>query len=742
MLPCSTDPLNDRRHSVHFVAFAGAGEVGDAASIDTLRHIGGMTSIPQAFERALSVARKKQPIHNFTRVTLVFLSDGADNDMASCMRCLSYLKPMPCPCRFICVGFRGFPTSLASGKLFEVFGTANHACEPPVLSCDDPDEIEGAFVELCEMIDRPDALPPPLVSDVDAAVTLQDLLRVAKRAYNAAIVQSLYWKTVPEVRAFSDCKTILSRVRDELCDHVRCLKSDARFACGPAKLSATLRAPKTPSLLDQALSAGDAVQAMQRRVAECLDMASMGQRVAALGDEEKRSLVGFASQFGRLATKTLKYHSVDEARVKGSLVAFLAQYPKSACDAWLDSATRSKDMGDLSLFEVFSDAKGVLDLVRHHSFTLGDFVQKMPLYGYGIRLRELSQGAAMNCWLVEVDDVDLRGLTTTQVVQSARLDRDSPGALGVLGSPNCLVLVPSQHPGSDTSYLRFAASALMFPTTAVYFNDAHKSLCAATVTHLLGHLGEFYSATSVKGPAHHCLTILRESYRRVYLSDPPFKAYCDRLADDERFRECLVTESPAFEKSLACPHLTKYVFGIWLAAVEGRPWTAEQLRDRLKALLVELFHRAGAGPCWTAPALVKPAAEVVADRLDASVLSRPLAMGPTRSKALGRAMPVLSEPFKPHKMEPESILQPVELSQESLCRVRFMQFSVWSCKNIFLGLAQLSGVLQDFSPEMSKLDLAQMLKVGGVSDNVERTALVTYRVPMPLVNISNFFFSF
>jgi hypothetical protein len=523
----------DSKYSLHFVAFAGLCCMADGPNIAQLRHITGQTYIPQAFERAVEVAKRKQPISMFKKVVLVFISDGQDNDMVRCMAEINRLRPMPCPCRFISVGFSGFPTGLASGKLFEVFGQGNQVCDPPVLPCDSPEEVPGVFEDLFRLIENPDPSPPPAVSSVEEAVTTEDLLRVASRSYNACMVQSLYTKTVPEIEAFSACKAVLGCVRVRLALLVRDLKKDR---AGPSLLTQAMSCATKPTLLRQAQAAAASVQGMQSRISDCLDKASRKELVSLLDDETQRRLVGFAAREGKLATKAIRYHSPDAKRIHKSFVDFIDSYPDTDKGLDLDRATRAPAAGGHSLYEVIADAKRILHVLRDPaSFSPLDMVEKMPQFGIPLRVAPLTEGAVMNCWLVQVDEVGLGGLVTVQAVRAepelcedycsdseAELcasyfsepeDSDGLPPAPALSAglppapalsaglppapalsapkdllPNCLALVPSELPGPDTSYLRFTASVLLYKEP-LYHNEALKSIYAATVVALLqvGH---------------------------------------------------------------------------------------------------------------------------------------------------------------------------------------------------------------------------------------------------------------
>lgn len=750
----------ESRYAVHFIAFAGAAHASDASSIGLLRHVRGGTCIAPAFERACALVAKMRPSVQFSAVTLVFISDGEDNDIAQCYKDLDRLAGLQCPCRFICVGCRGFPTSLASGKLFEIFGTANHVCEPPVLPCAERDDVAEVFEQLCVLLDSPDAQPPPELDAIDAFASIADLFSAAKRAYNASVVLSVYRKSVPESEAFAGCKAILARIREKLVRHVHGLKAMQRSdPPAPVLLSKLVGAAPKATLLQQASSAMSAVEAMQKTVAGCLDMARRGELVAKLDDESKLGIVGFAAKFGKLGTKALRYHSVSAQRVKKSFLDFLENYPAECpLSVPLDAATRETTTG-VSLFEVASDAARVIHALRGPDFTVHDLLEKYPQFGIPVRLAPLSKGAAMNCWLLHAVHVSLSSIVTVQELQSGLRDEEAKEAalredsLGYLSddedaaftiplpepagavpderAPNCLVLLPSERPGPDCTYVRFAASALVYRAD-VYHHDALLGVMAAAVVNLLQRLPYEPAAAGT-------LVVIREALRRAYPKHEPFARYCARIADEGRFRECLATVfRPDGEQELRCEHLTKPVLAMWYLASCGSPWTAAQLERRLKAFVVELFHRARQGVVYAPVRYLRPLRDCVAE--DAAEVLHPLAFGATLPKAAAEAVPRLMQPVRSLKAEQVVAAPRVDVFQVFGAAHHHFDYQV--AKSVFHGLALSSGVGDEFVAEVNAMDIARQLHLAQIQDNQERCTAPDFDKQFSQVQPSLFFFIF
>jgi hypothetical protein len=205
------------------------------------------------------------------------------------------------------------------------------------------------------------------------------------------------------------------------------------------------------------------------------------------------------------------------------------------------------------------------------------------------------------------------------------------------------------------------------------------------------------------------------------------------MADDLKFRECLVAEHPSLEGFLTCPHLTKPVFAMWLLAAEGRALAADQLQLRLRGFLIELFHRAGVGFAWAPADYVRPIDEVVDSLVDSlgvkAVLSDPLSMGTTRVQASAKAIPSLMEPFSFVALPPETIMHLPRLDLDGVRDFRHYQFTYQAALDVFRGLGVASSC-PEFAAENTVLDLARQLQVAKTSNNIERNSAVYYATPM------------
>jgi hypothetical protein len=732
------------------------------------------------------VVKRKQVFNSFKQVCLVFISDGLDNNMPQCMLDLDGLPEMPAPCRIVSVGCQGFPTTLASGKLFQLFGGRNNLCDSPVIQCDYPSEVGDVFKTLYDIIEKPDPSPPPTLDDLRHCLTVSDLARLAKRAYNACVLQCMYRKTKSELDAFSECKEILGAVRVGLARCVRDMKASRPRSECVVMLSEELAPSASSATLREALAATTAVDALQGRVRQCIDMASRQELVADRDDEFKLEVAGFAARFKRLSAKGLRYHALDAGKVKDSLVRFLASYPESPEDAKADALLVDADSG-ASLFDMFRDAKTVLHAVRDDNFTVADIVEKLPQLVIPVLVADLSQGAAMNCWLVQclavgrscvtvqdillgLDDCDAepdlarancgqrpdRAQADEMMAEAAALMDLDPAEVLRLEAPcpvnarvplqpgrpvsasaplplqprsNCAVLLASEALGGNATFVKFTASSLLYRNQAVFHGEALWSLMAAAVTRLLQEVPSDPSAVRV-------LDLVRASFRLAYRDHQRFRAYCERMACDSAFRECLATEHPQLDRSLACPHLTKPVFAMWIMASEGRPWTAQALGLRYRGFLVEMFHRAKVGLVWAEADYLRPVADVVEGRLR-EVLPATSAgivgLAPTHLQAAEKVKAAVWESLKPTSVLPDTIMSKPEIDMAKVRGASHLQFDYRAAQAIFRGLAVLSGVGEEFSAEQTPLDLARQLELAAVQDNLKRCREGDCATPMTKV---------
>ena len=286
----------------------------------------------------------------------------------------------------------------------------------------------------------------------------------------------------------------------------------------------------------------------------------------------------------------------------------------------------------------------------------------------------------------------------------------------------------SEAIGDNATFVKFTASALLYNNQAVFHGEALWSLMAATVTRLLQELPRDPSA-GVQ------LNSIRESFRLVYKDHERFRLYCDRMADDELFRECFVAESQNLDRSLTCPHLTKPVFALWIMAYERMPWTCAELDLRYRGFLVEMFHRAKVGLVWAEADYCRPMADVVEGRL-MDVLPKDLvAVAPTPAQALAKLKPAILASFRPDSLLPDTLMGKPKLDMVKIGKASHYQFDYAAAKAVFRGLAILSGQDMVFCAEQVQTDLARQLQISMVEDNLERCRAKDFATPIPKVVI-------
>lgn len=231
------------------------------------------------------------------------------------------------------------------------------------------------------------------------------------------------------------------------------------------------------------------------------------------------------------------------------------------------------------------------------------------------------------------------------------------------------------------------------------------------------------------------LARVRGAFAAVYTNQNAgdFFLYLEHLRGI-RFRDCLVTASDALPPHCRCPHLTKYVFGLWLAG----GWTREDLRRRQLALLVELFHRAQQPLAWHCQPAHQPRAWLTARApLDLGAALQHLTLGQARRARLAEVTRALDAAPR------GDLVGEVLLDTEAVYGAQHFQvgsafisllilpmpncqspppppqFSLLSVGAMFQGLAA-AGSVAGFSADLSQLRLAGLLRVAGEVDNLRR----------------------
>ena len=714
---------------LHFIAFADLGNLGDSPRIMDLEHISGSTSIAQAFKRAIEIVGILVSRNSFREIVVVFISDGEDNKKDECELELQQLQGMmPCKSKLFCVGCHGFPTGFVAGTPFKIFGTGNDECEAPVIACPTPDDVPYVFAELEKLIESDEKIQLINFQAIYHA-SPSELVRAAQCSYNRAVNRSMYFKLDTESRAFFESKRYLASVMSALVAHVK----SSKRADSDVVLSRNVSSFSKMNSTELAASV-EIVRRLYKQASDCLDMAERGEMISQLDDESKLQISGLAGRLGVLTNVVLKYHTPDAKRIKESLLKFLEEYPvdKSLPPAKFDAEIELDNELTPTLYHVFSDAKSVLPLLARN-WSAQDIVERFPFVGYPVECAYISKGAAMNPWLVQVVDFD-----PSRLIWMQDLKLEFPW--------NCMLIIPSFNAGSDTSYVKFAASCLLYGG-GVFQNEAYWSLLGACVTNLL----ECNVTYSLEWRG--VMSALYAQLRRCFLSVYPWAAsnvYFQKLVDPVEFRKCLITECPVDgeEQKLTCPHLTKFVFGVWYKLADAdasRPFlvTGERLRGMYLAFLVEFFYRAGQRFVWTSVGCKVPMEQLL-DPLVYRRVANLSSQAPTLSKVTEMYWPCVKEYVEILRKSPELIVDMPSLDEEKLGQTKHYQFNLDSIKGIFAGFfycarGEFTG---DFTTALTQRDLARLLLVAQKHNNVERNTDPDYDKPLPEVWFLYFFYYF
>ena len=290
---------------------------------------------------------------------------------------------------------------------------------------------------------------------------------------------------------------------------------------------------------------------------------------------------------------------------------------------------------------------------------------------------------------------------------------------------NHLLLLPgSVGGGARPGWMHQAATYLLVRNESLFFFDAWMGTMAATVTYLLEQPD--VSAGWVQAE----LARVQGAFSAVYRNDNAGKfhsEYCGAMLSADDYRQALVTQCESFPAGLRCPHLTKPIFAMWVVTqVNGVRFTADAVRARQLAFLVEFFHRAGVRLAWECAAKGSTqdwfAAHSLGDVKD------PMSYGPTLAKARKAYLQATQAALR--GATPEEAIKEPQLDMQAVESARHFQFTVASIARVFSNLASLSGI-KEYSHAVCPRRLARILQVAAVGDNAKRSAEPLFAAPMP-----------
>jgi hypothetical protein len=352
-----------------------------------------------------------------------------------------------------------------------------------------------------------------------------------------------------------------------------------------------------------------------------------------------------------------------------------------------------------------------------------DLLARMPLIGRTLTIKPVGDGADMNPWLLEVIGMPstVRHMTTydflhtPQSVLNMRAisaaangsDSDSDSDLIPRGTINHLLLLPGSL--GMGGWMHAPATYLLLRNETLYHRDAWMSTMAATVVYLLQ---QHVETEWVRAE----LARVRAAFEGVYTerNAGDFFAFMAQLSTHE-YRRCLPTESPALPRHCKCPHLTKFIFAVWLVG-ETKPWTGAQLQNFQLALLVEFMHRAGVTLQLRHTLRITPQ-----QWLDENVAT-PRGEWFLRHATVEDAQNAWArkiEGFLQH-VPSSDVIKNVAVAQ-NVFKARHMQFTYSGIVFMFRSLWALSGVAP-YRFSTTTLDLVPLLRSAAIHDNATRVS--------------------
>jgi hypothetical protein len=444
----------------HFIGFSN--DIRESSDIYALHGMHGSTCIAPAFKTIHKLLFK----HGIPdQIDVLFISDGQDDNMRTCVESLSRLKELPCKSRLFCVGVRaGFPTALVTEDLYPKFGKDSDPSAPPVIPLESTDEVDWVFEQLADLLSTDKAPPPPKLEDFTEASTPEELCQGSKRAYNACMHGCLFGKRIAEMQALKECSRILERIYGVAALQVRAAKLSGgtltrRLQVLPSMLFAREGEARAAAMMSPSMAAKTAME-LRAKVQECINHVERNTFLAQLDNDTKRRIAGFAGRFafyyltlvclktqadtremcryGVYTMKALKYHGADVERTRAGFLETLRCYNPGR----MEDRDLEDEISGYTQEDFFLDAQKVLPEFEASTHTIIDILHKVPLIGRTLTILPTCDGAAMNPWLIEVVGMPtfVKFMTTYDLLHTA------PDVLNMRANRTAMATAPASLP--------------------------------------------------------------------------------------------------------------------------------------------------------------------------------------------------------------------------------------------------------------------------------------------------------
>ncbi|KAJ2992818.1 hypothetical protein HDV02_002839 [Globomyces sp. JEL0801] len=390
-----------------------------------------------------------------------------------------------------------------------------------------------------------------------------------------------------------------------------------------------------------------------------------------LSDIDKQDLLSFGSNFGRNVTKTVVYQTPQFKSTIETLQKCLQLY---------SSAEEAQDM-DISdsktnQAEIYMDAKSaILGIGTIRS--MERLIEVFPIIGRPIQIQKFDKWE-LNPYLIEVKaiDVSLRYINSVDLYCLNNYK----------GVGNCLMPITKNNSRNNVLCNPCGSHLTTYFVSKVpplKFDNCLHALLASSITYILQSDGEYDEV----------MDDIFQTYQSVYCGVPTFEGYLELLKTSE-FRAALVTVSGSTGTVQKCPHLTKFVLGLFVLIKQGHQFSTETMQEMQDALLVEMAGR-GAGILNKIENYCKLETDETIDEIFARISIEETLDMLNLSDAQACAKDIISGIFEQdsnrRRRKSQLFIKPIRFSFDLNVELRYHQFNVNSVGKIFTKLNVLCG---------------------------------------------------
>lgn len=561
---CMADRMESPALSFTFHVFSNSVITG--RRLGPMRSLRSGTNIALGFESMISSIKAAPCEH----CIVIFVSDGGDSHGNEGRRIK--LPPLPCKSTLLTVAVgESFPTSLVVNELrvkYHTFGGDSIPLVFPLSAEYESDlemqsEIQWVVSQLEEIVNSRGTQLEYSLGELSAVSDIDCISRQCKRWYNACTIKCMS----PQPLTLLEKIELVKSTKEQIKGAEEIMKNKTSDQTKP--LPSNLRARRP--LIN--------LMSIREKLNTLLEQLNKGRLFDELSDVEKQAYLSFGNISGRFLATSIKYNAANFETTKASLLRLVKNYKSTKED------TELVDQINLcSWAEYMEDARSNPDIFSD-IFTLAGVLEGLPFVGRTVELELIPDCAQINPWVVSIKSLPM----TIKSASTYDLYIQCKGSMESGGVKFNSIVIGGGDPSCSGVFCHLQSFALT-KNWLLYFNDSRLAAASMLVVHVLGDgksgewkLEELARARSI------CDLHTPSNSRWWY-------DYLNYLKMDEKFRRCLVTESPKLESFMTCPGLGKFLLGTWWLVEQGHVFSEQSLLDRFYAVAVELLGRCKLNP--------------------------------------------------------------------------------------------------------------------------------------------------